>query len=464
MPLFEIDNWRIESGQSWAIIGHNGSGKGNLSRHLAAIPSSTVSVLSFESQQAFFEEQLRNDDSEYMDRLDTGPTVQEILTEAGASPETIEGWAQRFRIKALLDRGYRLLSSGEGRKTLLLRAIARHPDLLILDEPFEGLDQEAYQEISTFCQDVQTEGQTLLLLVNRLDDIQAWNTHIGVLRNGSIVAAGSKTEMEASSEMKQLFQFNQSSFPELPDRLETAPEQFSQQTIFSLTDARVDYDEQPLFQNLTWKLERGQHSLITGPNGCGKSTLLQLIAGDHPQCYSNDLNIFGYQRGSGESIWDIKRNIGLVSSNLHRDHRVVGDAATIIVSGLHDTIGLYTPASANERKAALDYLERVGLREKATTPFRFLSYGEQRLVLIARALIKKPTLLILDEPTQGLDDINRHLVLSFIEQLGRQTNTTLLFVSHRKDEWLSTFTHRLDFVPTPEGPAGHRIQEKPILG
>lgn len=458
MDSLESDQFRIEEGQSWAVIGGNGSGKGAFSQQIARSSSLAVQILSFESQQAFYEKQLRDDDSEFMGRLDAGPTVFEMLATAGASAHQIENWARIFEMQPLLNRGYRLLSSGEGRKALLLAAIAKQPDLLILDEPFEGLDAQSYQETNSFCQHFVNNGLAILLLVNRLADIQEWNTHLAVLRHSHVVASGPKDQIMSRPEFRQLFKFSSESFPPLPPRLEATVEDRSDPPLLKLTNGRVSHQETVLFHQFDWELQRGHHTLITGPNGSGKSTLLQLISGDHPQCYTNELRIFGYQRGTGETIWDIKRHLGIISADLHRNYRAPGDAATTIVSGIYDSIGLYRTPQASERAAAFDWLDRIGLLDKAATSFRNLSYGEQRLVLIARALVKQPALVILDEPTQGLDDFNRHLVLSFIEQLGQQRNATLLFVSHRKDEWLSTFKHRLDFVPTPNGSALHKIE------
>jgi molybdate transport system ATP-binding protein len=215
-----------------------------------------------------------------------------------------------------------------------------------------------------------------------------------------------------------------------------------------MTQCRVQYGDSVQFENFDWELKPGEHTIIAGPNGAGKSTLLQLLSGDHPQCYSNDLQIFDFQRGSGESIWEIKKHIGIISASLHRDYRAPGNALTTVVSGFYDSIGLYHHATEAQRQLALQWLEVMDLRDQASTYFRQLSWGHQRLVLIARGLIKQPSLLILDEPTQGLDDLNRHLVLAFIEKLAALQRTTLLFVSHRHDERLDLFKNQIDFTPS----------------
>ncbi|MCE9944141.1 ATP-binding cassette domain-containing protein, partial [Aeromonas rivipollensis] len=165
----------------------------------------------------------------------------------------------------------------------------------------------------------------------------------------------------------------------------------------------------------------------------GKSTLLALITGDHPQGYSNDLRLFGVRRGSGESIWEIKRHIGLVSPALHLDYRVHCSVQTVILSGFYDSIGLYTRPGDRQLALANQWLALLGLKDQGALPFHALSFGQQRLVLIARALVKHPPLLILDEPLQGLDPLNRHLVREMVVRLIGE-GTQLLFVSHHPED------------------------------
>ena len=177
--------------------------------------------------------------------------------------------------------------------------------------------------------------------------------------------------------------------------------------LVQLVGGRVRYGEQVVFERLDFSVAAGQHTLIEGPNGSGKSSLLEMITGDHPQAYSNDLHLFGRRRGSGETVWDIKKNVGVVSARLHRDYRVGGSVEEVLLSGLFDSIGVYqqpSPAIARGRRAWLEWLE-LGLAPSAA--FRELSFGQQRLVLIARAAIKVPPLVVMDEPTAGLDADNR---------------------------------------------------------
>ncbi|MCZ9277965.1 molybdate ABC transporter ATP-binding protein ModF [Escherichia albertii] len=212
-----------------------------------------------------------------------------------------------------------------------------------------------------------------------------------------------------------------------------------------LNNGVVSYNDRPILNNLSWQVNPGEHWQIVGPNGAGKSTLLSLITGDHPQGYSNDLTLFGRRRGSGETIWDIKKHIGYVSSSLHLDYRVSTTVRNVILSGY---FGIYQAVSDRQQKLVQQWLDILGIDKRtADAPFHSLSWGQQRLALIVRALVKHPTLLILDEPLQGLDPLNRQLIRRFVDVLISEGETQLLFVSHHAEDAPACITHRLEFVP-----------------
>ena len=206
------------------------------------------------------------------------------------------------------------------------------------------------------------------------------------------------------------------------------------QPLVRLVGGRVQYGDQVVFQDLDFTVLPGQHTLIQGPNGSGKSTLIEMLSGDHPQAYSNDLQLFGRKRGSGETVWDIKKNVGIVSARLHRDYRVESSIEDVLVSGLYDSIGVYREREPSERARALAWLEWLELGIEPSASFRTLSFGQQRLILIARAAIKVPPLVVMDEPCAGLDPDNRARALDLIASLCTQKQSTVLFVTHRADE------------------------------
>lgn len=438
-----IDYWPIETGQCWAVLGRNGSGKKHLAQALLdqqLLPENShasFSLISFEEQQAFYEKELKKDDTDFMDKLDPGTTVRALLN---ATDDELE--ALKFlNLESILDRGYRLLSSGESRKALLAQALIQRPDYLILDEPYDSLDKQSKAELALFFARLAAKKETqLIFLFNDINEIDDWHSHVAILEKGELIVQGQREDILNNQDLHALLDFDPSVLPSWPESFNSTP---APDPIVKINKARVSYGETLIFENINLLIRPGEHTLLTGPNGSGKSTLLHLITGDHPQCYGNDINVLGFKRGSGESIWQLKKNIGIVSPELHRNHRVSGSALEITLSGFFDSIGLYESASPIQITHAKHWLSLVGLEQKASTSFKTLAYGEQRLVLIARALVKQPALLICDEPTQGLDQINRHRFLYFLEHLSSQQRTTVVMASHRDDEHLALFKHHL---------------------
>lgn len=448
-----IDEWVVQEDESWVLLGRNGSGKRLLATLIMsgrqpeqgcieALPA-TVQLLSFETQQAFYEHELYLDDTDFMDQLDPGTTVAELLALGDERPPLL----RLLGLEPLLNRGYRLLSTGESRKALLARALLQEPALLILDEPYDGLDRQSRHELEQYFAahaGQQGTGQ-LLFILNRMADISVWHSHVAVMERSEMIFSATRSAAQQNEALQALMAFDPDSLPPWPAVAQGhAATGVLPEPLLQLRRVTVSYGGSCIFSNLDLRVSAGQHTLITGRNGSGKSTLLALISGDHPQCYSNDIQVMGMQRGSGESIWDIKQHLGIVSPDLHRNHRVAGSALEIIISGFYDSIGLYEHPDPAALRVARQWLAMVGMEEKSGVAFRKLSYGEQRLVLIARAMVKQPPLLILDEPTQGLDDLNRHRVLYFLERLSSRQGTTLLFVSHRQDEHLPLFVQHLD--------------------
>lgn len=475
IPSLSIDHWAFSADQVWTVLGGNGSGKGTLARLLCGefgVESRLIDApakihwLSLEQQQALYERELYNDDTDFTDQLDPGTSVQDLLLEVAAPwSSRHDNVVEQLQLAPLLARGYRLLSSGEGRKVMLARAVLEAPDLLLLDEPYEGLDVAATQILEQALATLVAAGQWVIMLVNQKQDIPSWTTHLAWLDHGRLVLQGPYSELQQHPDFHAALRYTEVESLRLPARQSVfqLPDWPANQPLVRLRAGRVAYGDLVQFEGIDWDLWPGCHTQISGPNGSGKSTLLNLITGDHPQCYANDLTVFGYRRGRGETIWDIKKHIGYVSGNLHRDYRVAGNALTAVVSGLTDSIGVYQAIGEHERELATQWLAIVGLEHRANASFRSLSTGEQRLVLIARALIKQPPLLILDEPTQGLDDLNRFLVLAAVERILKTGPTTLLFVSHRTDEQPALLQQRLSFVPQVEGPSLYHLVQESLI-
>lgn len=330
----------------------------------------------------------------------------------------------------------------------------KQPDLLILDEPFDGLDVASRASLTETLASLQQPDVALVLVLNRFDDIPDFIQQVGVLAECTLTHVGARDAILAEALVAQLAHSEQlegMALPE-PDAPDQLPQLAADAPRVILRNGVVSYNDKAVINGLSWQVNAGEHWQIVGPNGAGKSTLLSLVTGDHPQGYSNDLTLFGIRRGSGETIWDIKQHIGYVSSSLHLDYRVSVNVRTVILSGFFDSIGLYQAVSERQKALARQWLALLGMDNAlADAPFHSLSWGQQRLVLIARALVKHPALLILDEPLQGLDPINRQLVRRFVDILIGEGRTQLLFVSHHAEDAPRCITHRLSFVPAAEG-------------
>ncbi|MFV7474533.1 molybdate ABC transporter ATP-binding protein ModF [Enterobacter pseudoroggenkampii] len=460
-----IADLTIRAGESWAFVGTNGSGKSALARALAGELNllkgeyqstfTRLTRLSFEQLQKLVSDEWQRNNTDLLSpgEDDTGRTTAEIIQDEVKDPARCQRLAERFGITALLNRRFKYLSTGETRKTLLCQALMSEPDLLILDEPFDGLDVQSRAQLAALLESLNRQGYTLVLVLNRFDEIPDFIQHAGVLADCNLTETGEKTALLKQALIAQLAhseQLDGITLPE-PDAPSARHALDPHQPRIVLRDGMVSYDDRPILNRLSWTVNPGEHWQIIGPNGAGKSTLLSLITGDHPQGYSNDLTLFGRRRGSGETIWDIKKHIGYVSSSLHLDYRVSTTVRNVILSGYFDSIGIYQAVSDKQHKLAQQWLDILGMDNRvADAPFHSLSWGQQRLALIVRALVKHPTLLILDEPLQGLDPLNRQLIRRFVDVLISEGETQLLFVSHHAEDAPSCITHRLEFVPDGE--------------
>ena len=225
--------------------------------------------------------------------------------------------------------------------------------------------------------------------------------------------------------------------------------QLNDEILVQMNNVNVGWGDNRVLRNLSWELKKGEHWLVRGPNGSGKTTFLELITGDNKQVYCNDVRLFGKKRGTGESIWDIKKQLGIVSYRLHVEYRMVGDTTleNVIISGFRDSIGLYEAATDVERAAAKKWLELGGFQGRENNTFGSLSYGEQRAILILRSAVKCPKILILDEPCHGLDEQYRKKILQLMEEIAQGGTTTLLHVTHDASEVLSCEKHILELIP-----------------
>jgi molybdate transport system ATP-binding protein len=489
-PIFRHFAWTVEPFQAWVITGSNGSGKSAVAQALAgglpvssrgashgtrnALPApETVALISFERQRDVVFDERYHDDSEFVDGgVDPGTAALDFILghKRGATalpaPPRLSELVQRLGIESLLGRGLKYLSTGEIRKVLLCRELLREPALLIFDEPYEGLDTATRKVLSDEIErlvaaslappaDAHKPPSQVLVITDRYEHVAPSTTHVLYLEDRRVVFAGPRPVFEARGIPEDLRRLgasetanlNQAIAGTLEERTRTSEAQTG--ALVLMRDVTVTYGGRRVLSSLNLSIHPGAHTLVRGPNGCGKTTLLNLINGDNPQVYANDVTVCGFKRGSGESVWDIKAQLGQVSYALHVEYayRCYANLLETVLSGFYDSIGLYREPGYAEIHAAKRWLEVVGLLDKAAEPFTQLSYGEQRVALILRAVVKQPRLLILDEPCHGLDPRHRSEVLTIADYIGQSTDSTLLYVTHDPEEQLACTQQIFEFTP-----------------
>ncbi len=480
-------SWEIRDNEHWAILGPNGSGKTTFAKALFGAvpvvrgkvihhylpnsrytPSSDWESIGYVSPELLRDinerEELEASFRDFSGKIHEITTVKDVilrdLTKNGQNgsghEERLTAVAGRMGIETLLERDITSVSTGEIRKAMISRALMKGPRLLILDEPFDGLDNKSRKSLVDSINDLTKSEVNLVLITHRPEEIVQNITHILHMADGRIRASGRKKHMlhhkaiqrpneREKHELTNFFQDvngNESSRKEgLPDERNDALR--NGRILVEMKNVTVSYGDTIVLDGFNWQVRHGENWVILGPNGAGKSTVLKMIIGDNLQSYSNEVFIFGRKRGSGESIWEIKKMIGIVSPELQFQYRKNVRAIDVVCSGFHDSIGLYRSCSADQDVTATKWIKMLAIENLVDQSFEQLSYGQRQLVLIARAMVKSPVLLILDEPCDGLDTVNRTRLLEITEYIGRHTDTNLIYVTHRENEVLPCITHRL---------------------
>ena len=338
-----------------------------------------------------------------------------------------------LEIDGELDKYVIALSSGELRKMQLAKTLMAQPRTLILDNPFIGLDSDARHLLSDLLLRLKQQGVRLYLAVARPNEIPPFADEL--IRTSTEEEFGTAIAPTATDTNTA------SPLPTIPVAQEendsSAPE------IISMKEVSISYGQRIILKPLTWTVRQGEHWALTGRNGSGKSTLLSLVCADNPQSYACDIALFGHQRGTGETIWEIKKRIGYVSPELHRSYQRNLPTLSIVASGLKDTVGLYTHYDEQERLQCLQWMHTFGIEQLADRSFLQLSSGEQRLALVCRAFVKSPSLLILDEPMHGLDLHRQQQLKDIINSYCTDPKKTLIMVTHYEEELPACIDHRL---------------------
>jgi molybdate transport system ATP-binding protein len=418
----------ISNGQTWAITGDSQSGHSNLLHSAYNKHSELVSYKHHfrnlsNTTDFYYQQRYNSIDSE--DAL----TVRQYLV-AEASSTNNQYWnpekvIQYLHLENLLDETLIKLSNGETRRLLIAAALIKNPQVLLLDHPLTGLDVKTREEFNNLLQTI-IEGGTTVVLATDPWEIPTPVTHVAVMQNGEIIFKSERNQYDPEK-----FNFIQTPPVDI-NVLKTLVHESEQQfnTILHMKNVNVEYDGRKILNNINWQINAGERWSLSGPNGAGKSTLLSLINGDNPQAYANDIILFDRQRGTGESIWDIKRQTGFVSPELYQYFPTDSSCLHVIESGFYDTIGLFRPTDPVKEEICLQWMKLLSLDKYAHKLFSHVPSSAQRLCLLARALVKSPALLILDEPTQALDASQTRFFTELIDDICGISNVTMIYVTH----------------------------------
>ena len=488
---FEQTDWIIQRGEQWAILGSNASGKSLLGRALTgavrvtrgeilypfaahspatangrplAAPEQAVMLMSAQTHR----EALAQESSFYQSRWHSGlgqrqKTVAQFLSQEcieGANPYEVNprlgcrrGFGRKrselvaeLGIRPLLRRKLPHLSNGEMRKVLLVGALLRFPQVLVLDDPYAGLDVRTRHALGRLINRWMAAGLKVIVIVSRVAEIPARASHLMLVHDHRVIAQGPKRQVLAHPLAKALCanitaaRRGKPSNPQLPKTGRKLPRA---KPLVAMKNVSVNFGRKVVLQQVTWTMHRGEHWALLGANGAGKSTLLSLIQVDNPQVYAQDITLFGLRPDSTQALWRARQRLGWVSPELHLHYPPEWSCLDVVCSGFTDSIGLHQACSLRQRRQARHWIRALHLDQVAGKNLGELSTGEQRMVLLARAMVKRPQLLILDEPCQGLDRAHRELILNAADKVVRDTGAHLIFVTHHADEMPRCITHVL---------------------
>lgn len=466
--LLEGLSWQINEGEVWTVVGPNGAGKTTLAKAIAGLlpvvkgkihyhamgalsPTEAVSYMASDDRRDVWRRERVLDHARSFSGRFSDVTLVRDWIEDNANckgplqAKDIADKAGKLHLDGFLERPIMALSTGEMSRVLLLNELLRDPRLLILDEPFDGIDQAGREALREILCVLVSEGTPIVLITHRQEELLEATTHVLEIADGRIVDASPikplfwADKMKPSESLKRTYARLRMPKPEQRQVNSSA----DSRPIVEMKNVTVRYGYTTILDNISWTVREGERWSVTGPNGAGKSTLFKLITGECLQVYANQIHLFGKARGADHTLWEIRQKVGVVSHELVMGYQKKMSAFDVVCSGFFDSVGLYRYCDADQIQRARKWIDRLQISSFSATRFNRLSQGERQMVLIARAMVKTPQLLILDEPCSGLDSDNRRQVLWLVESIAGNGLPGLIFMTHHRHEIPRCTTHRL---------------------
>jgi molybdate transport system ATP-binding protein len=443
-------SFTVQKNEQWAIVGPSGSGKTALLKALAgkqfftgqltfAEENARSKIILVEQQHHFktlsntsnfyYQQRFNSQDAE--DTITVEEDLQQVALKNTDLVQQINELANLFDIKKLFPERLIQLSNGENKRLQIIKALMLRPAFLLLDNPFIGLDVKSRNNLENVLNEVAQRGVSIVLVTGAAHLPFFITNVLSLSDNGVGVPQSVKPEQWNKTHQKTgaKFSFNH----KLLSQLNTDKEDVTFAFAVKMKNVNIEYDRK-ILDNISWEVRKGERWSLSGPNGSGKSTLLSLVNADNPQAYANDIYLFDKKRGTGETIWNIKKKTGFISPELHLYFEKGINSFEVIASGLFDTIGLFRQVNEQQSQLVKKWMQLLKIEHLERKFLHQLSNSEQRLVLLARALVKNPLLLILDEPCQGLDEEQINVFKEIINQICVTGNKTLIYVSHYEHE------------------------------
>jgi len=481
-------NWRIRRGEQWAVLGPNGSGKttllgaiagrlptaaGGITFHPPGAEAAThspkvfgIGFVSADQRRRLFERHALADEiRHFTGNVDQRCTALEYVTgrlvhdehPAKQRMQRLEKYRDALNLAAVLTKDLDALTTGDISKLLILKALLdfEHPRMLMLDEPFNGLDPSARDRVTGFIHQLVKGGLQIILITHRLEEIIPDIGHVMLLTANGMQKKGPRKRILTPSVIRTVYPTAETvSKPQKPAQdnarpvhcTADVPNPHRNDHLVAMKAVTVAYKANVVLDRIDWTVRPRQNWMVCGPDGAGKTTLLKLITGENLQAYANDIRLFGRQKGSGESVWETRRHIGWVSSDLQARYPARINGLDVVSSGFFDSLGLYHRTNAGHRHVARRWLKHLDILHLERQQYGHLSNGQKQLLLIARAMVKDPILLLLDEPCDGLDFVNRPKVLQRIDYIGRGTPTAVVYATCDPNDMLPCFTHQLHLI------------------